>query len=293
MYESQHQQAQQQDDKHHHHHHFQQQLIQATQQQQQQPEPNTYDYASQLMFDANSFASMNSHHHHAMDLNSAATVAANVAAQQQQQQQSQAQQGVQGSSYLDFLPTTNSSNNDPYEMFRYQTVNNDYTSAKYQQQQQQATYPMMAFHTTMSQDHLSSDYPIPYDHHHNHNHHHPYMFHQNGGGPMPTLSTSSSSSSSLSSTNTASTAYGNDNRGAQVYVRKACVSCKQSHVACDVQRPCARCVRLNKADTCVDAERKKRGRPCGSSKKKKEALVLNATAAAANALTAANMMSYL
>ncbi|ORX54568.1 hypothetical protein DM01DRAFT_1374021 [Hesseltinella vesiculosa] len=56
----------------------------------------------------------------------------------------------------------------------------------------------------------------------------------------------------------------------QIYVRKACVACKQSHVACDVQRPCSRCVRLNKADSCVDAERKKRGRPCGSGKKKKE-----------------------
>ncbi|ORZ24613.1 hypothetical protein BCR42DRAFT_432483 [Absidia repens] len=56
----------------------------------------------------------------------------------------------------------------------------------------------------------------------------------------------------------------------QIYVRKACVACKQSHVACDVQRPCSRCVRLNKAESCVDAERKKRGRPCGSGKKKKE-----------------------
>lgn len=60
----------------------------------------------------------------------------------------------------------------------------------------------------------------------------------------------------------------------QIYVRKACVSCKQSHVACDIQRPCNRCVRLNKGDTCVDAERKKRGRPCGSTKKKKEAAAL-------------------
>ncbi|KAI8072273.1 hypothetical protein BC940DRAFT_344341 [Gongronella butleri] len=64
---------------------------------------------------------------------------------------------------------------------------------------------------------------------------------------------------------------GNDSRP-QIYVRKACVACKQSHVACDVQRPCSRCVRLNKADSCVDAERKKRGRPCGSGKKKKEAM---------------------
>ncbi|ORZ13571.1 hypothetical protein BCR42DRAFT_393984 [Absidia repens] len=68
-----------------------------------------------------------------------------------------------------------------------------------------------------------------------------------------------------------STAYTTENESrAQIYVRKACVSCKQSHVACDVQRPCSRCVRLNKTESCVDAERKKRGRPCGSGKKKKE-----------------------
>ncbi|CAM0140471.1 hypothetical protein VKS41_006489 [Umbelopsis sp. WA50703] len=57
----------------------------------------------------------------------------------------------------------------------------------------------------------------------------------------------------------------------KVYVLKACVSCKASHVACDIARPCQRCVRLNKADTCVDAERKKRGRPCNSGKRQKEA----------------------
>ncbi|KAJ3158128.1 hypothetical protein HDU86_003080 [Geranomyces michiganensis] len=48
------------------------------------------------------------------------------------------------------------------------------------------------------------------------------------------------------------------------YVHKACVSCKTSHVACDVTRPCQRCVRSGKADSCVDAERKKRGRPTTS-----------------------------
>lgn len=82
-------------------------------------------------------------------------------------------------------------------------------------------------------------------------------------------STSSSSSSSLSSAATAAYTTDSDPRP-QIYVRKACVACKQSHVACDVQRPCSRCVRLNKADSCVDAERKKRGRPCGSGKKKKD-----------------------
>lgn len=129
---------------------------------------------------------------------------------------------------------------------------------------------MMAFHS-LNAEGISLDqatnYPIPYDHHQQQ----AYLFNHNG--PMPTLSTSSSSSSSLSSTHAAGYGNSSDNRGAQVYVRKACVSCKQSHVACDVQRPCARCVRLNKADTCVDAERKKRGRPCGSSKKKKESMV--------------------
>lgn len=133
---------------------------------------------------------------------------------------------------------------------------------------------MMAFHSLNGDHGISleqANYPIPYEQQHQQ----AYLFNQH---PMSTLSTSSSSSSSLSS-NTTSTAatYGNssDNRGAQVYVRKACVSCKQSHVACDVQRPCARCVRLNKADTCVDAERKKRGRPCGSSKKKKESTMVS------------------
>ncbi|KAI8918562.1 hypothetical protein DFJ77DRAFT_456082 [Powellomyces hirtus] len=48
------------------------------------------------------------------------------------------------------------------------------------------------------------------------------------------------------------------------YVHKACVSCKTSHVACDVTRPCQRCVRSGKASSCIDAERKKRGRPTSS-----------------------------
>ncbi|CEP19480.1 hypothetical protein [Parasitella parasitica] len=191
--------------------------------------------------------------------------------------------------YLDFFQQ----GGDPYEMMRYQAAmqqSHDYASScssnntpptsyshPLQQQnysvppplpshsmpQQTAAYPMMAFHQDNNQMGISLEqatinYPISYDHQ-------AYM----GVAPMPSLSTSSSSSSSLSS-NVAYGLHTNDNRGAQVYVRKACVSCKQSHVACDVQRPCARCVRLNKADTCVDAERKKRGRPCGSSKKKKE-----------------------
>ncbi|KAJ3078407.1 hypothetical protein HK102_004530 [Quaeritorhiza haematococci] len=52
----------------------------------------------------------------------------------------------------------------------------------------------------------------------------------------------------------------------KVYVHKACVNCKNSHVACDAGRPCQRCIRMGKADSCHDAERKKRGRPCNSSR---------------------------
>lgn len=56
----------------------------------------------------------------------------------------------------------------------------------------------------------------------------------------------------------------------KVYVHKACVNCKASHVACDAGRPCQvrcltqRCVRLHKADSCQDAQRKKRGRPANA-----------------------------
>ncbi|CAO3599824.1 unnamed protein product [Absidia cylindrospora] len=72
---------------------------------------------------------------------------------------------------------------------------------------------------------------------------------QHTGYPPRHLSPSSSSSTTAYTTES-------DSRP-QIYVRKACVACKQSHVACDVQRPCSRCVRLNKAESCVDAERKK------------------------------------
>lgn len=42
---------------------------------------------------------------------------------------------------------------------------------------------------------------------------------------------------------------------------RACNNCKHAHLACDHSRPCKRCVGLNKADSCGDLERKKRGRP--------------------------------
>jgi hypothetical protein len=46
----------------------------------------------------------------------------------------------------------------------------------------------------------------------------------------------------------------------QKHVGKACQHCKIAHLACDVQRPCKRCVHLQKQD-CIDVEHKKRGRP--------------------------------
>ena len=58
------------------------------------------------------------------------------------------------------------------------------------------------------------------------------------------------------------------------YVNKACVHCKASHVACDAQRPCKRCIRRGTEATCVDAESKKRGRPKNSANSKRS-YVLN------------------
>ncbi|TGZ80859.1 hypothetical protein EX30DRAFT_364222 [Ascodesmis nigricans] len=45
------------------------------------------------------------------------------------------------------------------------------------------------------------------------------------------------------------------------HVASACIHCKKAHLACDVSRPCARCVGLGKQDTCHDVQHKKRGRP--------------------------------
>ncbi|EPS36009.1 hypothetical protein H072_10515 [Dactylellina haptotyla CBS 200.50] len=50
-------------------------------------------------------------------------------------------------------------------------------------------------------------------------------------------------------------------RRAKAHVPSACVNCKNAHLACDVQRPCPRCISTGKQDSCVDVEHKKRGRP--------------------------------
>ncbi|TPX31263.1 hypothetical protein SmJEL517_g05371 [Synchytrium microbalum] len=43
-------------------------------------------------------------------------------------------------------------------------------------------------------------------------------------------------------------------------VKVACSTCKKACKRCDEARPCSRCVRLGKADTCVNAPRKERAR---------------------------------
>ncbi|KAI7882223.1 hypothetical protein K492DRAFT_206263 [Lichtheimia hyalospora FSU 10163] len=50
-------------------------------------------------------------------------------------------------------------------------------------------------------------------------------------------------------------------RGYKSHVPSACVNCKKAHLACDVSRPCKRCVSSGKASTCQDVQHKKRGRP--------------------------------
>ncbi|KAJ2095198.1 hypothetical protein GGI09_002228 [Coemansia sp. S100] len=56
-------------------------------------------------------------------------------------------------------------------------------------------------------------------------------------------------------------------RGAKPHVPSACTNCKKAHLACDLQRPCRRCVGAGKCDTCKDVQHKKRGRPRSKDKK--------------------------
>ncbi|KAH8656764.1 hypothetical protein BGZ61DRAFT_486536 [Ilyonectria robusta] len=45
------------------------------------------------------------------------------------------------------------------------------------------------------------------------------------------------------------------------HVASACVPCKRTHLRCDAQRPCSRCITNGKDYSCVDMQHKKRGRP--------------------------------
>ncbi|RKP09505.1 hypothetical protein THASP1DRAFT_28709 [Thamnocephalis sphaerospora] len=47
---------------------------------------------------------------------------------------------------------------------------------------------------------------------------------------------------------------------AKSHMFRACANCRKGHVACDVNRPCRRCVLGGKADTCVDVDHRRRGR---------------------------------
>nr|ODN91762.1 hypothetical protein L203_01013 [Cryptococcus depauperatus CBS 7841] len=49
--------------------------------------------------------------------------------------------------------------------------------------------------------------------------------------------------------------------GGKANVSSACAPCKKAHLACDVARPCKRCVNMGKEDQCADVPHKKRGRP--------------------------------
>ncbi|KAL8714328.1 MAG: hypothetical protein Q9220_001659 [cf. Caloplaca sp. 1 TL-2023] len=50
-------------------------------------------------------------------------------------------------------------------------------------------------------------------------------------------------------------------RRAKAHVPSACVNCKRKHLACEMKRPCNRCLQTGKEATCVDVQHKKRGRP--------------------------------
>jgi hypothetical protein len=50
-------------------------------------------------------------------------------------------------------------------------------------------------------------------------------------------------------------------RTTKSHVSKACFNCKKAHLACDVSRPCRRCVNMGKEHICFDTAHKKRGRP--------------------------------
>ncbi|CAG8477061.1 9027_t:CDS:2 [Ambispora gerdemannii] len=73
-----------------------------------------------------------------------------------------------------------------------------------------------------------------------------------------TVVASSSSPSTLDPNGISAAALKRTNK---THVPSACVNCKRAHLACDVSRPCKRCVALGKVDTCIDIKHKKRGRP--------------------------------
>lgn len=78
------------------------------------------------------------------------------------------------------------------------------------------------------------------------------------GSTSPQSSTATAPDGGSPTTNPAG---GPVRRGNKTHVPSACINCKKAHLACDMSRPCRRCVSLNKHDTCIDIKHKKRGRP--------------------------------
>ncbi|CAG8720733.1 25928_t:CDS:2, partial [Dentiscutata erythropus] len=100
--------------------------------------------------------------------------------------------------------------------------------------------------------------------------HSSYSFSEQQHSAIRTVADSDSTkqSGTSSTMRLANTSLGTDDNGSAVmkrtnktHVPSACVNCKRAHLACDVSRPCKRCVALNKVDTCIDIKHKKRGRP--------------------------------
>ncbi|EPQ29474.1 uncharacterized protein PFL1_03229 [Pseudozyma flocculosa PF-1] len=77
--------------------------------------------------------------------------------------------------------------------------------------------------------------------------------------PLDSAMAASSSASSIG--RDAMAAAGATRKMAKAHVPSACLNCKRAHLACDVGRPCRRCINLGKSDTCIDVQHKKRGRP--------------------------------
>lgn len=99
------------------------------------PEPNTYDYASQLMFDANAFATLT---HSPMDIN---TAYLDFFQQQRQQHQQQHQQQQQ--------QHPSQPRSQPHPSPQHQ----QHQQQQQQQQQQQESFEMLRYQTAMQQSH--------------------------------------------------------------------------------------------------------------------------------------------
>ncbi|KAI8054409.1 hypothetical protein BDF22DRAFT_678970 [Syncephalis plumigaleata] len=56
------------------------------------------------------------------------------------------------------------------------------------------------------------------------------------------------------------TSHGHRWHSEKSHVFRACVNCRKGHVACDVNRPCRRCILGGKVDTCIDVDHRRRGR---------------------------------